>query len=1009
MRPPLASILTCLVFRSAFSVHGQVEPLHTFPAVPPGPFYPNSELIVGSDGAFYGSASGGGLLYKVTAAGVVSELTSYTSVPPAENEPFSTFYAGQISSLQARIAEGPPGQFIKFFDYGGSKYKGYGAADGLVYFVNTTAMPDAWSRRTYQPMFLNLNVSRFPLGGIVNEGNGSFLGSALGGDLGDPVISGGFAPGTIFRFAATGRTTLASFAGTDAINGMPIRADHPRGALAKLPDGSIWGTATSGAVFKVVGSGLHIVHYFSGGADGGTPLSGLVLGPDGNFYGTTSIGGAFNGGTVFKVTPTGESGTLTTLASFDAATGTSPGGSLGIGDDGSIYGVTGIVSAGENKLVRLESDIALKPGKIFKLNLQGNITVLADPNARMAGGLTPVGDGSFVGAMSDGGDGEGGAIYRINSQGEISTLAHLRNPYALKVGGFARAMDGTIFGTATVGGDEGKGFLFRIALDGTFTQFESFGNLSGYKPRGICIDNAGVIRGIALRGGANGAGTIFKFVPGGALTAVVSFSASTGTEPTDHLLCASDGSFYGTTRTGGVNGSGTIFRLSADDQFVTLYSFSPAAGNALRPMNGLVETADGEMLGIVAGGAGGAEHSLFRVDRQGNLVIVGQVPQPAGLVYSAYSPLVAGPDGDFYAIASVNSAGDLMKMSTDGPVTRVATAYKTEALLLGSDGNFYGVAGSGVFRLTPLGGRSIIRNVPVEPTFPDVAGVVESGGSLYGVANGVVFRFPLSFKLSADSPIMTNITATIKASVENPQVDKAVTVHVEYGTTPAYGNATASEIIPPGQTRSVETQISELLPDTLYYFRVVATSNGVIANAPFEVRTHKSPPAVVITGAAQPQNYSATLNGTVHSPDGPVTVWFEFGEQPTSLKRHPSSQTFPAGPPQSFQRLDLLTNPQSTVFFYGNPGPLIPNTIYYFRAAAEFDGDDLGMAWSDRLRRPMMAFHCQTSVRGQCDSRDSSRDDPQSPIGDRPPRVQSRIWRDQRLRHCCRSRGGWDC
>ena len=59
---------------------------------------------------------------------------------------------------------------------------------------------------------------------------------------------------------------------------------------------------------------LTVVHTF-GGPDDWRPLAGLVQGSDGNFYGTTAWGGAYGGGTVFKITP---GGALTTLHSFDS-------------------------------------------------------------------------------------------------------------------------------------------------------------------------------------------------------------------------------------------------------------------------------------------------------------------------------------------------------------------------------------------------------------------------------------------------------------------------------------------------------------------------------------------------------------------------------------------------------------------------------------------------------------------------------------------------------------------
>ena len=76
------------------------------------------------------------------------------------------------------------------------------------------------------------------------------------------------------------------------------------------------------------------------GTDGSVP-SALVQATDGNFYGTAAHGGAFNQGTVFKVSP---SGTITSIYSFCAlpscADGMQPGGPLVLGSDGNLYGLS---------------------------------------------------------------------------------------------------------------------------------------------------------------------------------------------------------------------------------------------------------------------------------------------------------------------------------------------------------------------------------------------------------------------------------------------------------------------------------------------------------------------------------------------------------------------------------------------------------------------------------------------------------------------------------------------
>ena len=124
-------------------------------------------------------------------------------------------------------------------------------------------------------------------------------------------------------------TTLADFDGTDGQN--PFYGSFVQGT-----DGNLYGTTPygganrAGTVFKMTPSGtLTTLYRFcaqSGCTDGETPQAGLVLGTDGNFYGTTYAGGSGTVctggcGTVFKIT---SGGTLTTLHSFDSTDGASP-------------------------------------------------------------------------------------------------------------------------------------------------------------------------------------------------------------------------------------------------------------------------------------------------------------------------------------------------------------------------------------------------------------------------------------------------------------------------------------------------------------------------------------------------------------------------------------------------------------------------------------------------------------------------------------------------------------
>ncbi|HZW79583.1 MAG TPA: choice-of-anchor tandem repeat GloVer-containing protein, partial [Candidatus Deferrimicrobiaceae bacterium] len=153
--------------------------------------------------------------------------------------------------------------------------------------------------------------------------------------------------GSFFKLTTAGAITPHPFDLTD-------------GSAPNLPtqgtDGNFYGTAQGGGnaackcgvVYKsTAGGAITVLHNFSGYVsstvyDGSRPLGVLVEGPDGNFYGTTYTGGAFNAGTVFKITPTG---TYTLLHSFSYVSPTYDGqlpiAGLTVGTDGNLYGVTG--------------------------------------------------------------------------------------------------------------------------------------------------------------------------------------------------------------------------------------------------------------------------------------------------------------------------------------------------------------------------------------------------------------------------------------------------------------------------------------------------------------------------------------------------------------------------------------------------------------------------------------------------------------------------------------------
>lgn len=153
--------------------------------------------------------------------------------------------------------------------------------------------------------------------------------------------------GTVFKMTADGvLTTVVEFTGTSG----SYKGSEPNAVMVRGSNGNLYGTtsrggaANFGTVFTMTATGVltTLVEFTSGNNLGNVDhFVGLVQGSDGNFYGTTSDGGAFCYGTVFKMTATG---VLTTLVEFthNGATnrGSKPLAGLVEGSDGNFYGTT---------------------------------------------------------------------------------------------------------------------------------------------------------------------------------------------------------------------------------------------------------------------------------------------------------------------------------------------------------------------------------------------------------------------------------------------------------------------------------------------------------------------------------------------------------------------------------------------------------------------------------------------------------------------------------------------
>ncbi|MBY0522985.1 MAG: hypothetical protein K2R98_06285 [Gemmataceae bacterium] len=638
-----------------------------------------------------------------------------------------------------------------------------------------------------------------PQANLILDGSGNLFGTTYNG--------GASSGGTAFELSPAGGggytlTTLVDFNGTNGI--------HPQASLLRDSSGNLFGTtagdaSNQGTVFRLSPASGNVYNLttllsFTGG-NGAAPRASLVQDSSGNLFGTTSLAGPLNNGTVFKLSRNGGGGyTLTTLYAFDGTHGGAPQSALLLDTTGHLFGTAGdrvfelspagggynyttlAIFDGTNGLYSYAGLIEDGAGNLFGTTTGSFLTFPPTYWPGFVFELSPAGGGNYT-------------LTTLSSFGQFE--AHHPEASLLLDGA------GNLFGTTYDGGISNGGGVFELSPAGggsyNRTTVATFDEFNGTAPQaGLVRDSSGNLFGTAAYGGPSavgifpGDGTVFKLTPaaGGGydLTNLVLFNGTNGANPFGGLVMDGSGNLFGTTSGGGTSDDGTLFELSPAGggayNLTTLVNFTGT--NGANPHAGLIMDGSGNLFGTTqGGGTAGGYGTVFELSPTGgggyNLVTLvsfnstngaqpagGLVEDSAGNLFG--TTLAGGPAnlGTVFELSPVG--GGAYSLATLVSFNSTNGSDPVGGLIRDSSGNFFGTTAGGgpsdngtLFELSPVGGGGYNLATLLNFNFTNGRGptglTADSSGDLFGAtsgggtaAAGTVFAVNLALTDTTPSP-----------------------------------------------------------------------------------------------------------------------------------------------------------------------------------------------------------------------------------------------------------------
>lgn len=396
-------------------------------------------------------------------------------------------------------------------------------------------------------------------------------------------------------------------------------------------------SAASASEYRV----LHNFCAHEGCTDGLFPAASLILDGQGNLYGTTTLGGMHDTGTVFQIERSGGGNVYRRLYSFQScggcAGGTNPQAPLMMDASGALYGTA--YNGGTRGV-----------GTLFKLSPiadRWHLHVFHDfcSSSFCSDGSNPISGGAYAQARSGapydgtsdvygvtiaGGQSPYGVLYRWTPKGG----EHIARSFCVEAnctdgaqpnGEVAFNDAGNVCGTTRAGGKSQYGTLYCLNADDsawTYSFCSRSNCIDGSTPfAGVTADGSGNLFGTTRYGGKNGQGVVYAVsaAAGHHERVVHNFcsraNCADGKNPMSGVLLI-DGAIYGTTSRGGKYDGGTVFKIDAGGRETVLHSFCHAANctDGYAPQAGLTTDGNGHLFGTTTQGGRYTGGTVFELD-----------------------------------------------------------------------------------------------------------------------------------------------------------------------------------------------------------------------------------------------------------------------------------------------------------------------------------------------------------------------------------------------------------